>query len=345
METIWFLVVAFMLTAYVVLDGFDLGVGVLYKLVARSGEERALVRQSIGAVWDANEVWLLAAGAVLYFAFPQLYASSFSGFYLPLMMVLWMLIGRALGLELPGHLDDPIARELCETIFTVSSALLIIFFGAALGNVVRGVPLDADGYFFLPLWTSFRPDANPGVLDWYTVLCGVVALVALTTHGAHYLAARLAGPLGMRALRIGRWGSLILPVVTAASLAGTLLVRPSILHHFRTRPAGLLLPAGVVASLIAMNVFARRGEVWKAFLASSGYLVGMLGGAAFALFPVLLPAIDPARSLTIDNVHTSAYAMRVGLTWWLVAFLLVLGLFSFVYRGIRVKVRAEDGGH
>src|SRR5690349_3151757 len=136
METIWFIIVAVMLTAYVVLDGFDLGAGIIYLVAARNTRERRAVLGAIGPVWDGNEVWLLAAGGTLYFAFPQLYASSFSGFYLPLMMVLWMLIGRALGLELRGHLEDPLAQEVCDSVFAVSSGLLVIFFGAALGNVI-----------------------------------------------------------------------------------------------------------------------------------------------------------------------------------------------------------------
>ncbi len=138
MVTFWFLLVAIMLVAYVVLDGFDLGVGAISKWVAHTQEDRALVRRSIGPVWDANEVWLLAAGGALYFAFPQLYASSFSGFYLPLMMVLWLLIGRALGLELRGHAADHLFAEACDAIFMISSLLLPVFFGAALGNVDPG---------------------------------------------------------------------------------------------------------------------------------------------------------------------------------------------------------------
>src|SRR5450631_1698471 len=137
MATLWFLLVALMLVAYVVLDGFDLGAGAIYKLVATSRDERALVRGAIGPVWDANEVWLLAAGGTLYFAFPQLYASSFSGFYLPLMLVLWLLIGRALGLELRGHFHDALIGEICDTVFMISSLLLAVILGAALGNVIR----------------------------------------------------------------------------------------------------------------------------------------------------------------------------------------------------------------
>src|SRR5664279_3207332 len=137
-----------MIATYVVLDGFDLGAGAIYLIAAKTNEERRRVLRAIGPVWDANEVWLLAAGGTLYFSFPQLYASSFSGFYLPLMLALWLLIGRALGLELRGHFAHDLVAEACDSIFMVSSLLLTVILGAALGNVIRGVPLDADGYFF-----------------------------------------------------------------------------------------------------------------------------------------------------------------------------------------------------
>ncbi len=347
MTTLWFLIVALMLVAYVVFDGFDLGVGAIYKWVARTDEERSLVRRSIGPVWDANEVWLLAAGGTLYFAFPALYAASFSGFYLPLMMVLWLLIGRALGLELRGHLEAPFA-EACDTIFMVSSLLLPVFFGAALGNVIRGVPLEADGTFFLPLWTNFLPGPQPGVLDWYTVLAGAVVLVAVITHGAHFLAVRASGEVNARARRIGRLGSLLLPVATAASLGATVSVRPSILDNFRAHPWGLLLPAAVAASLLVMNLAARRGRERTAFFASVAYLAAMLGGAAFALFPVLLPSTtDPARSLTVGSAATGSYAMRAALGWWPIAFVLVAVTFTHLYRTFRGKLVAgeHDGYH
>jgi cytochrome d ubiquinol oxidase subunit II len=184
METIWFMLVAFMLTAYVVLDGFDLGAGIIQPLVARTDDERRLVLRTVGPVWDGNEVWLLSAGGTLYFAFPGLYAAAFSGFYLPLHMVLWLLILRAIGIEFRMHLAEPVWRGFFDGIFTLSSTLLAIFFGAALGNVIRGVPLDKDGYFFNPLWTNWRVGAEPGILDWYTVLAGVAALVSLVQHGA-----------------------------------------------------------------------------------------------------------------------------------------------------------------
>src|ERR1700741_627299 len=199
MPTIWFMIVSVMIAAYVVLDGFDLGAGIIYLAAARTTEERRKILRSIGPVWDGNEVWLLAAGGTLYFAYPQLYASAFSGFYLPLMMVLWLLMLRGIGIELRAHMDNPVWRGFFDVIFSLSSGLLAIFFGAALGNVIRGVPLNAEGYFFEPLWTNFRLGPSPGILDWYTVMAGVVALVTLTAHGALYVALKTDGDLGQRA--------------------------------------------------------------------------------------------------------------------------------------------------
>src|ERR1700750_2368258 len=140
METLWFLLIALMLTAYVVLDGFDLGVGIVAPWVAKGNGGRRLCQRTIGRVWDGNEVWLLAAGGALYFAFPLLYASAFSGFYLPLMMVLLLLMLRAIGIEVRVASSSQIWRGFFDTIFSVGSILLAIFYGAALGNVVRGVP-------------------------------------------------------------------------------------------------------------------------------------------------------------------------------------------------------------
>src|SRR3984893_18251212 len=154
MEALWFWIVASMLAAYVVLDGFDLGVGIVYLFVAETEQERQLTLRAIGPVWDGNEVWLLAASGTLFFAFTLLYASAFSGFYLPLMIVLWLLILRGLSVELRMHVQEPLWRSFFDGLFFFSSSLLAIFFGAALANVIRGVPIGPDHYFYLPLWTD-----------------------------------------------------------------------------------------------------------------------------------------------------------------------------------------------
>src|SRR5437667_3450269 len=155
MGFIWFWLVAVMMVAYVVLDGFDLGVGILYALLGRSEKDRQLMLRTVGPVWDGNEVWLIAGGGTLYFAFPLLYASSFSGFYLPLNIVLWLLVLRGIGIEFRMHTENQVWRSLFDGFFAISSALLAIFFGVALGNVVGGVPLGADHFVVVPLWTHF----------------------------------------------------------------------------------------------------------------------------------------------------------------------------------------------
>ena len=199
MPTIWFALVALMITAYVVLDGFDLGVGALHLFLGKSDAERQLLIRTIGPVWDANEVWLIAGGGTLFFSFPLLYASSFSGFYLPLTMVLWLLVFRGIGIELRGHVQSDVWRGLFDGCFAIGSTLLPIFYGAALANVVRGVPIGNDGYFFEPLWTDWRVGKDTGILDSYTVPGGILALLALMLHGCNYIALKTSGDLQLRA--------------------------------------------------------------------------------------------------------------------------------------------------
>ena len=249
MGFIWFWLVAVMIVGYVVLDGFDLGVGVLHLFLVRTEAERQATLRSIGPVWDGNEVWLLAGGGTLYFAFPLLYASAFSGFYLPLMIVLWLLILRGISLELRNHIDVGVWRALLDGVFGLASALLTIFFGAALANVLRGVPLQADGYFFLPLWTNWQPGVAPGILDWYTVIGGLVALVALTLHGALWLTIKVSGDLQQRARRIVTPLWLILVALTVVSLIATIAVRPASLDNYYRYPVTFIVPVGVIASL------------------------------------------------------------------------------------------------
>jgi cytochrome d ubiquinol oxidase subunit II len=348
MATLWFLLVALVLTVYVVLDGFDLGAGAILYLVGRSPDERRLVQKSIGPVWNGNEVWLVVAAGTLYFSFPQVYAAGFSGFYLPLMMVLWLLMLRAMGVELRGHVASPMWHALWDFVFAGSSALLAIFLGAALGNVVRGVPLDENGYFFEPLWTTFSPHAaHPGILDWYTVLTGAIALVALATHGANYVATKTEGDVQARARGVAGGGATLLAVLTLASIPATLWARFALLDNFRAHPVGLVFPIAVTVSLGAMVCFSSMRHDRAAFVASAGYIVSMLGGAAFALYPTLLPATtDPAtRSLTVENAAAAPYGLAVGLVWWTLGFALALGYLTFLYRSFRGKVSLEREGY
>lgn len=343
MASLWFWIVAVMVTVYVVLDGFDLGAGVIYLLAAKTNEERRRVLRSIGPVWDGNEVWLLAAGGTLYFAFPQLYASSFSGFYLPLMMVLWLLMLRAIGIEFRVHIDNSVWQDFFDVVFAASSLLLCIFLGAALGNVVRGVPLDATGYFFEPLWTNFKLGPQTGILDWYTVLIGVMALVTLTAHGSHYVALKTDQDLGRRARGFALLCWPLQFFLTCISLVVTYFIRPDIMTNYGKHSVGILVPIVVFASLGIMLWATPKGKEKTAFIASSLYIAGMLVGAAFALYPVVLPARDRQYDLTIENTSAGIHGLSVGLVWWTLGALLALAYFVFVYRMFRGKVQVGEG--
>jgi cytochrome bd ubiquinol oxidase subunit II len=354
MATLWFMIVAVMVAAYVVLDGFDLGAGVIYLGAAKTPEERRSIMRAIGPVWDGNEVWLIAAGGTLYFAFPLLYASSFSGFYLPLMIVLWLLMLRGIGIELRAHMQNPVWLGFFDVVFCISSALLTIFFGAALGNVVRGVPLRPDEYFFEPLWTNFRVNqgsgTNNGILDWYTVLTGVMALVTVTAHGSLYVAVKTEGDLNRRARTAALRAWPLQVLLTVVGLVATIYVRPTVLENYNHHIIGYLIPVVVYGSLAVMIYAIRKGQdpakEKLAFVASALYIVGMLVGVAFALYPVVLPAsTDPSLNLTIFNTAAGEHGLTVGLTWWIPGMILALGYFTLLFRMFRGKVRLEGGGY
>ena len=343
MASLWFWIVAAMIAAYAVLDGFDLGAGAIYLIAAKTNNERRRVLRAIGPVWDGNEVWLIAAGGTLYFAFPRLYASSFSGFYLPLTIVVWLLILRGVGIEFRAHIENHVWQDFFDVIFSVSSILLAVGFGAALGNVVRGVPLDSTGYFFEPLWTNFKSGPQTGILDWYTVLIGVLALVTLAAHGSYYVALKTDEDLGRRARGFALLCWPLQFFLTICTLLASFFIRPEIMVNYGRHKVGILVPIVVVASLAVMLWANPKGKEKLAFIASSLYIVGMLVGAAFALYPVVLPARDHQYDLTIYNTAAGAHGLNVGLVWWLFAAVLLVAYFVFVYRRFRGKVQLGEG--
>ena len=330
---IWFWLVAIMIAGYVVLDGFDLGAGIVHLFVAQNDSERRQVLRSIGPVWDGNEVWLLAGGGTLYFAFPALYSAAFSGFYLALMMVLWLLILRGISIELRSHIDSPVWRPFWDLVFGGSSALLALLFGAALGNVVRGVPLGADGFFFLPLWTDFQPGKNAGVVDWYTLLIGVASFAALTVHGSYWVATRTEGQLQQRARSAGArtWWALL--ALTAIISLVSFYLQPHLAAQFSAYPWGYALPALALAGLAGMRFYGSHSRDRAAFLSSCIYLVGMLTSVTFGLFPYVLPSnVSADAGLTIFNASAAPHGLYIGLAWWIPGMILV-GLYSWiVYR-------------
>ena len=195
METIWFILVGILLGGYAVLDGFDLGIGSIYLLVARTEAERSQVRSSIGPVWDGNEVWLIAASGTLFFAFPKAYATAFSSFYLAFFFILWLLLLRGLAIELRSQIDHQLWHTFWDSVFSLASIALVLLFGVVLGNLLRGLPLNDQGGAALPLWTNFLLGTKLGLLDWYTFPVGLAAAVVLILQGSSYLGVKTEGEL------------------------------------------------------------------------------------------------------------------------------------------------------
>src|SRR5436190_22853486 len=227
MATAWFCFLAVMVTVYVVLDGFDLGVGALHLRLAHTEEERVEATAAIGPVWNGNEVWLIASGGVLFMAFPVAYAAAFSGLYFGLILVLWLLVGRGLALELRHQIANPLWRAACDAVFCLSSAALAFVFGVALGNIVRGVPLQADETFHLSLFET---------LNWYALLVGVFGLVVLCAHGAGFLAVRATGAMAQRAQRAARRLAWLVGLLFVAMIAPTAAVREAMFTNLVDHP-------------------------------------------------------------------------------------------------------------
>lgn len=339
METFWYAAVTLMLAVFVVLDGFDFGVGILYPFVARTEQERQVVLASIGPTFNGNEVWLVASGGLLFFAFPKAYAAGFSGFYLALIIVLWLFMFRGLALELRSHPDHPLWRQFWDVAFSSSSLLLAIVFGAALGNLIRGVPLNREGYFFVALWTDLLTGPEPGILDWFTVLMGFASAAILALHGANYLAMKTKGDLYARTVAAAKLvGWLVLGSAVLVRLAIT-FVQPNLRLNYTAHPLGYIFPLGGAIALVATLVLRRRQRDVAAFMTSSLFILAMLGSVAWGCYPnILVATTDPANGLTIFNATAGAYGLQVGVVWFVIGLVLIITYQVYAHRAFWGKV-------
>jgi cytochrome d ubiquinol oxidase subunit II len=344
METLWFAIAATVIAIYVVMDGFDFGAGALHLFVAKSDRERRQVLAAIGPFWDGNEVWLLSAGGVLFLAFPKVLASGLSGFYLAIMLVLWVLILRGISIEFRSHVEDSMWRAFWDVVFAVASTLAPVLFGAALGNLLRGVPLDANGWFALSLFESFSPWGPLGTLDWYTVLAGVLALTAIAHHGALFLAWKTDGPVHTRSRTAAARLFPIVVLLWIGATVATIIVAPDVYAAWASRPLAWMFTAMFAVGLLSTAASRRTGRDLAAFLGSCVFLLGALAATAACVFPALLrSAGDPSRSLTTLNAASSPHALATALWWWPVGATLAIGYFVLLFRLHRGKAQAADG--
>jgi len=343
----WYGIVSLMLIIYVVLDGRNFGAGMLHWLVAKTPEERRQVIAAIGPLWSWHEVWLVGFGGTLVAVFPRLMASAFAGYYLALFLILWCLILRGISLEVGGHINDRLWQGFWDFVFVFSNFLLAILFGAAAGNVARGVPLDAHGNFSMAFFTNFSARGDVGLLDWYTVAVALFAAVILAAHGATYLTLKTEGPVHDRSVRWSKhlWTTAV--VLFVAVSVASWAIRPEVPGQAIRNPfcwIGLVI--AVIATTLLISGLSSGREL-RAFVGSNGLLVGLLATGAGAIFPVMLNStLAPENSLTAYAVAASPRALQIASVWWPIGFVLATSYFVFIslrYTG-KVSVKRDTQG-
>jgi cytochrome bd ubiquinol oxidase subunit II len=346
MVEVWFGLLCLTLTMFVVLDGWNIGAGALHYLAGKTSSERREIVAALGPYWSWHEVWLLAFGGTLLLAFPKIMASSFAGFYLALWFVLWSFILRGVSLEVGGHIRDRLWQSWWDFVFAVSSAVLAVLFGAALGNVIRGVPLDASGKFTMSLFTDFGVRGRVGILDWYTVCVAVFTTVLLAAHGATYLRLKTTGQLRERSERLARWlWTTVLVLFPVVSLE-TWVVRPALYGVMMERPVAWLAIAVALAGAWALFTGLRGPWEFRAFAGSCAVIAGLLAGAAASIFPVVLHStLAPEHSMTAYNGAAPAHGLLLALIWWPLAFVLALTYGAVIMRNYRGKVSPTVDTH
>jgi cytochrome d ubiquinol oxidase subunit II len=333
LQTAWFLLVGVLIVGYAILDGFDLGAGMLHLFVARDDRERRLVLNSVGPVWDGNEVWLLTGGGALFAAFPNVYATVFSGLYLALMLLLTALVFRAVSLEFRSKETGALWRASWDRAFALGSFLPALLTGVAIGNVMRGLPLTDDGEFagtFL------------GLLNPFSLVIGLLSTAMFLMQGTAWLGLKTEGAVAARARRIGfgAWGAFVVLWVVA-----TLSSRSAAPHLWGAYGHVLawVAPAVLTCATAAFPLVLRRGRRGLTFLLSSLAIAALIGVMGQGLYPYMVPALgDLGRSLTIYNASSTPYTLRVMLTIALVGMPVVLAYTIFIYTRFRGPVILDE---
>jgi len=338
----WYGIVSFMLITYVVLDGRNFGAGMLHWLVARTPEERRQVVAAIGPLWSWHEVWLVAFGGTLVAVFPRLMASAFAGYYLALFLIVWGLILRGIALEVGGHINDRLWQGFWDFVFVCANVLLAILFGAAAGNLARGVPLDAQGDFSMAFFTDFGVRGHVGLLDWYTVSIAIFAAVILAAHGATYLTLKTEGPVHDRSATCAKYLWVAVAPLFLAIAVESWVVRPDLIGHAMYSPLCWLGLLVVIVSTITLISGLSTRQERRAFVGSNLLLVGLLATGGVALFPVMLySTLAPEHSLTAYAVATSSSAFLLASMWWPVGLALAIAYFVFISRRYAGKVSVK----
>jgi cytochrome d ubiquinol oxidase subunit II len=330
LNIVWFGLIAFLLIGYAILDGFDFGVGIL-NLFAHNNEERRIHMNAIGPVWDGNEVWLLTGGGALFAAFPIVYATVLSGFYLPFIVLFLALMFRAVSFDLRGKVESDQWRTLWDWAFGLGSLLPALLLGIVYGNMLRGIPLDAEGFFKGNYFIILNP---------FSLLVGITAVVLFTMHGAIYMTMKTENELQTR---MHKWANNTWSVFVVLYVVITLyawLIAPHLFDGTMRSPIFWMLFVLLLNSMIAIPLSLGSKKYGRAFLASSALIFSLIGVSAVSLFPRLVPSsIDLANSLTIYNSSSSPYTLSVMLVIALIGMPIVIGYTIYIYRVFKGKVR------
>jgi cytochrome bd ubiquinol oxidase subunit II len=333
LNSIWFWLVGVLIIGYAVLDGFDFGVGIL-SLFAKDEKERRIHMNAIGPVWDGNEVWLLTGGGALFAAFPVVYATVFSGFYLALMLLLVALIARAVSFEFRSKVESSSWRRIWDWAFGLGSLLPALLFGVAIGNILHGAPVDINGNYL----GSFL-----GLLNPFSIGVGLLSVVLFTMHGAIYLASKTEGELRMGVVA---WASnlwipfvLLYVVMTLWSWVGS----PFLFEGSTKNPFFFVFLILLVSTIVYLPIVLKSGKYGRAFLTSSLLITAMLGQMALSLFPRLVPSsINLAYSLTIYNASSSQMTLQTMLIIALIGVPIVIAYSALIHYIFRGKVELTE---
>jgi cytochrome d ubiquinol oxidase subunit II len=333
LNTVWFILIGILLTGYAILDGFDLGVGSLHLLVKNDSDRRTLIN-SIGPVWDGNEVWLVTGGGALFAAFPDVYASVFSGFYTAFMLLLFVLIFRAVAIEFRSKQEAKWWRQMWDILFSISSIFIAFLAGVALGNIVTGVPIGSDKEFAGNFFGLIKP---------YTVLVGITTVALFMMHGAIYLVMKTEGEIQAE---VKRWvnNTIIFFVICYVSTTmATLIYYPHMTQHFKSEPSLFILALlnMLAVANIPREIYHRR-EFW-AFISSCASIAALMALFAAGIFPnVVISTINPDYSLTIYNAASSQKTLYTMLVIALIGMPFVIGYTVTIYWIFRGKVKIDQ---
>lgn len=336
LQTIWFLLWGVLWAVFFLTDGFDFGVGTLLPFVGKTDEERRIMLNTVGPVWDGNEVWLITAGGVTFAAFPKVYAVMFSSLYSALMLILFALILRGVSFEFRSKMESPGWRQLWDMANFFGSALPALLFGVAFANIFLGIPIDASGMYQGTLLTLLNP---------YGLLGGVLFLLMFVMHGALWLNMKATGPVKERAAALiyKLW-----PVQVAVAVIFLVASRFStrLYDNYLKHPALFLVILGAVVGLLAIPFFHKKAKAFAAWLASAVFIAGATFFGVLGLFPYLFPSsIDPAFGLTAQNASSSPLTLKIMLIVVLVFIPVVIAYQIWTYRLFRHPITEEDLGY